>query len=56
MFYKICKGRSTNTNFKPIPEKTHADAKRNVGNIPYFKIRYNFFKNSFLLQSFDRTI
>ena len=33
--------------FKLIPEKTHAYATRYIDNIPCFKIRHNFFKNSF---------
>ena len=47
MFYKIYKNKSPQYLFKLIPEKTHAYATRNVDNIPCFKIRYNFFKNSF---------
>ena len=47
MFYKIYKSKSPQYLFKLIPEKTHAYATRNVDNIPCFKIRHNFFKNSF---------
>ena len=47
MFYKIYKNKSPQYLFKLIPEKTHAYATRNVDNIPCFKIRHNFFKNSF---------
>ena len=47
MFYKIYKSKSPQYIFKLIPEKTHAYAARNVDNIPCFKIRDNFFKNSF---------
>ena len=47
MFYKIFKNKSPQYLFKLIPEKTHAYATRNVGNIPCFIIRHNFFKNSF---------
>ena len=46
-FYKIYKNKSPQYLFKLIPEKTHAYATRNVDNIPCFKIRHNFFKNSF---------
>ena len=46
MFYKIYKNKSPQYLFKLIPEKTHAYATRNVDNIPCFKIRHNFFKNS----------
>ena len=48
MFYKIYKNKSPQYLFKLIPEKTHSYATRNVDNIPCFKIRHNFFKNSFL--------
>ena len=47
MFYKIYKKKSPQYLFKLIPEKTHAYVTRNVDNIPCFKIRHNFFKNSF---------
>ena len=47
MFYKIYKNKSPQYLFKLIPEKTHVYATRNVDNIPCFKIRHNFFKNSF---------
>ena len=47
MFYKIYKNKSRQYLFKLIPEKTYAYAIRNVDNIPCFKIRHNFFKNSF---------
>ena len=47
MFYKICKNKSLQYLFKLIPEKTHAYATTNVDNNPCFKIRHNFFKNSF---------
>ena len=47
MFYKIYKNKSPQYIFKLIPEKTHAYATRNVDNIPCFKIKHNFFKNSF---------
>ena len=47
MFYKIYKYKSPQYLFSLIPEKTHAYATRNVDNIPCFKIRHNFFKNSF---------
>ena len=46
-FYKIYKNKSPQYLFKLIPEKTHVYATRNVDNIPCFKIRHNFFKNSF---------
>ena len=45
--YKIYKSKSPQYLFKLIPEKTHAYATRNVDNIPCFKIRHIFFKNSF---------
>ena len=48
MFYKIYKNKSPQYLFKLITEKTHAYDTRNVDNIPCFKIRHNFFKNSFL--------
>ena len=47
MFYKIYKNESPQYLFKLVPEKAHAYATRNVDNILCFKIRYNFFKNSF---------
>ena len=49
MFYKIYENKSPQYLFKLIPEKTHAHeyAIRNIDTIPCFKIRYNFFKNSF---------
>ena len=47
MFYKIYKNKSPQYLFELIPEKTHPYATRNVDNIPCFKIRHNFFKNSF---------
>ena len=47
MFYKIFKNKSPKHLFELIPEKTHARATRNVDNIPCFKIRHDFFKNSF---------
>ena len=47
MFYKIYKNKSRQYLFKLIPEKTYAYATRNVDNIPCFRIRHNFFKNSF---------
>ena len=46
-FYKTYKNKSLQYLFKLIPEKTHAYATRNFDNIPCFKIRHNFFKNSF---------
>ena len=46
-FYKIYKNKSPQYLFKLIPEKTHAYAIRNVDNIPCFKMRHNFYKNSF---------
>ena len=45
MFYKIYKSKSPQYHFKLTPEKTHAT--KNVDNILCFKIRHNFFKNSF---------
>ena len=47
MFYKIYKNKSPQYLFKLIPEKTHAYATRNFDNIPCFKIKHSFFKNSF---------
>ena len=47
MFYKIFKKKSPQYFFKPILEKTHGYATRNVDNILCFKVRHNFFKNSF---------
>ena len=46
-FYKIYINKSPQYLFKLIPEKAHAYATRIVDNIPCFKIRNNFFKNSF---------
>ena len=46
-FYKIYESKSPHYLFKLISEKPHAYATRNVDNIPCFKIRHNFFKNSF---------
>ena len=47
MFHNICKSKISQYLFKLITEKNHAYATRNVGNIPFFNIRHNFFKNSF---------
>ena len=47
MFYTIYKNKSPQYLFKLIPEKTHAYATKNVDNIPCFKDRHNFYKNSF---------
>ena len=47
MFYKIYHNKSPQYLFKQIPEKTHAYATGNVDNIPCFKIRHIFVKNSF---------
>ena len=47
MFYKIYKNKSPQYLFKLLPEKAYVYATRNVDNIPCFKIRHNFFKNSF---------
>ena len=47
IFYKIYKSKSFQYLCKLIPEKTHAYATKNVDNIPCFKIRHSFFKNSF---------
>ena len=47
IIYKIYKNKSPQYLFKLIPEKNHAYATRNLDNIPCFKIRHNFFKNSF---------
>ena len=46
-FYEIYKSKSPQYLFKLIPEKTHAYATTNVDNIPCFKMRHNFYKNSF---------
>ena len=51
MFYKIYENKSPQYLFKLIPEKSHAYATRNVDNIPCFKIRQKFFKNSFFPSS-----
>ena len=57
MFYKIYKNKSPQYLFKLIPEKTHAYAIRKIENVPCFKIRHNFFKNSFFpFQSLNGTI
>ena len=49
MFYKIYENKSPQYLFKLTPEKTHAHeyAIRNIDTIPCFKVRHNFFKNSF---------
>ena len=47
MFYTIYKNKSPQYLFKLIPEKNHEYATKNVDNIPCFKDRHNFFKNSF---------
>ena len=47
MFYKIYISKSLQYLFELIPEKIHAYATRNFDNIPFFKIRHNFFKNFF---------
>ena len=47
MFYKIYKNKSPWYLFKLTPGKTCTYATRNVDNIPCFKNRHNFFKNSF---------
>ena len=49
MFYKIYKNKSPQYLFKLISRKklVHLLPTRNVDNIPSFKIRHNFFKNSF---------
>ena len=47
MLYKIYKSKSPKNLFKLILEKTHAYTTKNVDNIHCFKIRHNFFKNSF---------
>ena len=47
MFYKVYNNKSPQYLFKLISKKTHVYAKRNVDNIPCFKIRYYFFKSSF---------
>ena len=52
MFYKIYKNKSPQYLFKLIPEKTHAYPTRNVDNVPCFKIRHKFFKNSFFHSTF----
>ena len=51
MLYKIYKNKGPRYLFKLVPEKTHAYAIRNIDNIPCFKIRHNFFKNSFFPSS-----
>ena len=51
MSYKIYKNESSQYLFKLILEKTHANATKNVDNILCFKIRHNFFKNSFFLST-----
>ena len=54
MFYRIFKNKSSFYLFKQIPEKTR-NVTRNVDDIPLIKIKHNFFKNTFYLQSLNGT-
>ena len=46
-FYKIYNEKSPDYLFQLIPPKKSSYTTRNADNIPLFKFRYNFFKNSF---------
>ena len=47
LFYKIIKSKSPPYLFSLIPSSGRLHTARNSGNITLFKVRYNFFKNSF---------
>ena len=46
-FYKIYNEKSPDYLFQLIPPKNSSCTTRNADNIPFFKFRHNFFKNSF---------
>ena len=47
LFYKIIKSKSPTYLFSLIPSSGRLHTARNSDNITLFKVRYNFFKNSF---------
>ena len=47
LFYKILKKKSPPYLFDLIPSSSRMHTTRNSGNITPFKVRHNFFKNSF---------
>ena len=47
MFCKIYKNKSLLYLFKSIPVKTSSHVTSNVDDIPFIKIKHNFFKNVF---------
>ena len=46
-FYKLFKSEHPHYLFKLIPSKRSSYVTRNIHNIPFFKTRHTFFKNSF---------
>ena len=46
-FYTISKGQSPKKPFNIIPKLTRPLSARNANNIPHFKVKYSFFKNTF---------
>ena len=50
-FYKILKGQFPKCIFNIIPKFTRPSSTRNANNIPHFKVKYIFFKNTFCRQS-----
>ena len=51
MSYKISKSESPQYLFKLIPEKTSSYVTGNTDNIPFLKIKQNFYKSSFFPSS-----
>ena len=51
MSYKISKSKSPQYLFKSIPEKTSSYVTGNADNIPFLKIKKNFYKSSFFPSS-----
>ena len=49
LFYKIIKSKSSSYLFNLIPCSSRLHTIRNSDNITPFKVRHNFFKNSFFL-------
>ena len=47
LFYKILKNKSPLHLFNLIPNSTRMHTTRNADNITPFKVKHNFFKNSF---------
>ena len=46
-FYKILKDQSPKYLFNVIPKLNRPYSVRNANNIPHFKLKYSFFKNTF---------